>query len=331
MSSGNDTYIVGFILLGLSSNPKIQIVLFFIFLIMYMIILNGNIIIIILILTNINLHTPMYFLLSNLSFLDLCYSTSIVPRMLRDFLSENKIISYSQCAAQLYISLSLGVTECILLSIMAYDRFIAICYPLHYTTIMTKVVCIRIAAGTWMCGFLFSILHVTLTFNVNLCGNREINNFVCEVPEILSLSCENNIFVELVVFVAGVIFLMAPVTFILVSYVHIIWSILKITSSSGQRKAFSTCGSHLTVVTIFYGSAMAAYMKPRSLSTPGTDKVISIFYCIVTPMLNPIIYTLRNNDVITAFVKLRSRYFSANIRKENRLYVIVTCFRAFQI
>lgn len=308
MPSRNDTEVWEFVLLGLSSNPKTQVILFLIFMVGYMVILIGNILFIILIVTDASLHTPMYFFLSNLSFLDICYSTSTVPRMLRDFVSVRKVISYAECAAQMYISLSLGETECILLAIMAYDRFIAICYPLHYTTIISYMVCVRIAVGTWICGFILSISHVTLTLNVNLCGNNEINHFLCEVPEILSLSCENIILVEFIIFMVGVIILMTPVTFIVGSYIKIILSILKIASSAGRRKAFSTCGSHMIVVTIFYGSAMAAYMKPRSSSIPGTDKVIAIFYFIVTPMLNPIIYTLRNNDVKAALLKFRNRY-----------------------
>ncbi|XP_073491045.1 olfactory receptor 5AR1-like [Aquarana catesbeiana] len=309
MTVRNVTVVVEFILLGLSSNPKTQVILFFIFLFWYLIILIGNQIFIILILTDTSLHTPMYFFLANLSFLDLFYSTSIVPRMLRDLMSLRNGISYAECATQMYISLSFGETECILLAIMAYDRYVAICYPLHYTTIMSKMICLRIATGTWLCGFLLSISHVALTLNVDLCGNNVINHFLCEVPEILSLSCENIILVEFIIFVVGVIILMTPVTFIVVSYIKIMLCIIKIASSSGRRKAFSTCGSHMIVVAIFYGSAMAAYMKPRSSSIPGTDKVIAIFYTIVPPMLNPMIYTLRNNDVKVTFLKFRNRYF----------------------
>ncbi|XP_040214417.1 olfactory receptor 1019-like [Rana temporaria] len=309
MTVRNVTVVVEFILLGLSSDPKTQVVLFLIFLFWYMIILIGNILFIILILTDTNLHTPMYFFLSNLSFLDLFYSTSTVPRMLRDLMSVRNVISYAECATQMYMSLSFGETECILLAIMAYDRYVAICYPLHYTTIMSNMVCVRIATGTWLCGFLLSISHVGLTLNVDLCGNNVINHFLCEVPEILSLSCENIILVEFIIFVVGVIILMTPVTFIVVSYIKIILSIIKIASSSGRMKAFSTCGSHMIVVAIFYGSAMAAYMKPRSSSIPGTDKVIAIFYVIVPPMLNPMIYTLRNNDVKVTFLKFRNKYF----------------------
>ncbi|XP_063788376.1 olfactory receptor 5AR1-like [Pseudophryne corroboree] len=307
MSWKNQTVVTEFILLGLSSEPRTKIILFFVFLYVYIIILIGNISIITLILSDVSLHTPMYFFLCNLSFVDLCYSSSTVPRMLKDLMSVKKTISYAECAAQMYISLSLGENECILLAVMAYDRYVAICYPLHYTTIMSKMVCVRLSISTWICGFLLSISHVSLTLSVDLCGNNEINHFLCEVPEILSLACENILFIEFIIFVVGVIILMTPVTFIVISYVQIIVSILKIASSAGQQKAFSTCGSHMMVVTMFYGSAMAAYMKPRSSSLPGTDKLIAIFYFIVTPMLNPMIYTLRNNDVKSAFLKCRKR------------------------
>ncbi|KAG9463769.1 hypothetical protein GDO78_021119, partial [Eleutherodactylus coqui] len=300
----NETIQREFILLGLSNNPKTQVALFILFTSVYTIILIGNFLIIVLVLTDANLHTPMYFFLSNLSFLDLCYSTSTIPRMLRDLLSANKVISYGECVAQMYISLSSGVSECVLLAVMAYDRYVAICYPLHYTTIMSKVVCIRLAVGTWIFGFLQSIFGVMVIFKVDLCGHNKINHFLCEVPGVLSLGCGNIIFVELLIYIIGIIILLTPVTFIATSYVNIILNISKIASSSGRRKAFSTCGSHMMVVVIFYGTAMASYMKPRSSSLPGTDKVIAVFYAIVTPMLNPIIYTLKNNDVKAAFLKL---------------------------
>ncbi|XP_063788270.1 olfactory receptor 5V1-like [Pseudophryne corroboree] len=281
MSWKNQTVVTEFILLGLSSEPRTKVILFSIFLLVYMITLIGNISIITLILSDISLHTPMYFLLGNLSFLDLCYSSSTVTRMFKDLMSVKKTISYAECATQMYISLSLGENECILLVVMAYDRYIAICYPLHYTTIMSKMVCVRLSISTWICGFLHSVPHVSLTLSVDRCGNNEINHFMCELLEILSLGCGNILIMEFIIFVVGVIVLMAPVTFIITSYVQIIVSILKITSSAGQRKAFSTCGSHMMVVTMFYGSAMAAYMKPRSSSLPGTDKFIAIFYLLL--------------------------------------------------
>ncbi|XP_066433733.1 olfactory receptor 13C9-like [Eleutherodactylus coqui] len=303
----NETILREFVLLGLSSDPKTQVALFIVFTSVYAVILIGNFLIIVLVLTDANLHTPMYFFLSNLSFLDLCFSTSTLPRMLRDLLSINKVISYSECAAQMYIALSLGQSECVLLAVMAYDRYVAICYPLHYTTIMSKKVCIRLAIGTWMCGFFMSASLVTLTFNIDMCGHNVINHFACEVTAVLSLGCGNITLVELIIYIVDIIILPMPVIFIVMSYVNIIQNILKIASSSGRRKAFSTCGSHMMVVAIFYGSVMASYMKPRSSSLPGTDKVITVFYAIVTPMLNPMIYTLRNNDVKVAFLKLLTK------------------------
>ncbi|KAM4626909.1 olfactory receptor 10A7-like [Discoglossus pictus] len=304
MALKNGTIVSEFILLGLTSNPRILIAIFVIFLIIYLIILIGNCLIVTVTITDISLQTPMYFFLSNLSFLDICYSTSIVPRMLRDMMSTKKTISFPECAAQMYISLSLGETECILLAVMAYDRYVAICHPLHYTTIINRSVCIKIATGTWICGFLLAISHVALTMNSDFCGSNQINHFECEVPEVLMLGCGNKIIIEFVIFLVGVIILMIPVTFIIISYIKIIIAIFKISSSAGRQKAFSTCGSHIMVVILFYGSAMAAYMKPRSSSSPDSDKIIAIFYTVITPLLNPLIYTLRNKEVKTALKKI---------------------------
>ncbi|XP_040214409.1 putative olfactory receptor 2B3 [Rana temporaria] len=312
MSSKNETPVKEFILLGLSSEPGTQTILFVAFFVIYIIILVGNILIITVTTTDRCLQTPMYFFLTNLSFMDICVSTTSVPRMLKDLLAEKKTISYAECVAQMYISLSLGECECILLAVMAYDRYIAICYPLHYTTVINRLVCIRIALGTWICGFLLSVCHVILTLNINLCGQNEINHFLCEVPEVLSLGCEDIVIVEYVIFIVGVLILIIPVTFICLSYIRIILNILKITSVAGQKKAFSTCGSHMIVVTMFYGSAMAVYMKSRSTSSADMDKMITVFYFIITPMLNPLIYTLRNKEVKSALRKFgNNNLFSA--------------------
>ncbi|CAI9558327.1 unnamed protein product [Staurois parvus] len=300
MSSKNETLVQEFVLLGLSSDPRTQTILFVAFLVIYIIILVGNILIITVTTTDSCLQTPMYFFLTNLSFMDICVSTTSVPRMLKDLLAEKKTISYAECVTQMYISLSLGECECILLAVMAYDRYIAICYPLHYTTVINRLVCIRIALGTWICGFLLSVCHVILTLNINLCGRNEINHFLCEVPEVLSLGCEDIVIVEYVIFIVGVLILI----------IRIILNILKITSVAGQKKAFSTCGSHMIVVTMFYGSAMAVYMKSRSKSSADIDKIITVFYFIITPMLNPLIYTLRNKEVKSALRKFRKNYFS---------------------
>ncbi|XP_053327954.1 putative olfactory receptor 2B8 [Spea bombifrons] len=308
MAWNNDTAMSEFILLGLSGKPKTRVILFMVFLIFYLIILIGNTLIILLTTREKSLQTPMYFFLTNLSVMDVWVSSTIIPRMLNDLTSVKKTISYTECITQMYVSLSLGKCECILLAIMAYDRYIAICYPLHYNEVINRPVCIRLAAGTWICGFLLSIPHIALTLSVNLCGHNEINHFLCEVPEFLSMGCENITIAEFVIFIVGVIILIIPVIVISLSYVQIILSILKIASFTGQQKAFSTCGSHMIVVTLFYGSAMAAYMKPRSYSSPDTDKMITIFYFIITPMLNPMIYTLRNKEVKSALKKFRHKH-----------------------
>ncbi|KAM4626907.1 olfactory receptor 5V1-like [Discoglossus pictus] len=304
MALKNITSVTEFILLGLSNNPTTQMSLFVIFFLIYLIILIGNSLIITATLTNTNLQTPMYFFLNNLSFLDICYSTSTVPRMLRDLLSSDKSISAQECATQLYISLSLGRTECILLTVMAYDRYVAICYPLHYTSIISRSVCIRTMASTWLYAFVLSIPHVAIIFNKTHCIDNEINHFMCEMPELLSLGCGDVTTMTFVIFVDGVIVLIIPICFIIISYIIIIKLILTISSFAGQQKAFSTCIPHILVVILFYGSAMATYMKPRSSS--NMDKMIAVFYIIITPTLNPLIYTLRNKEVKTSLRKIRT-------------------------
>ncbi|KAM4626923.1 putative olfactory receptor 2B8 [Discoglossus pictus] len=305
MDRENETVVKEFILLGFSINPEINIALFLVFFIIFVIILIGNILIIMLTMTDNSLQTPMYFFLTNLSFIDICYSSSIVPRMLSDLLSTKKTISFQECATQMYFSLSLGEAECVLLAIMAYDRYVAICFPLHYTRTINRSACVQLASGSWICGFLLSIYLVIVTWNVNLCGHNKINHFLCEVPEVLSMGCENIMIIELAIFIVGIIILMVPVTFIIVSYIKIITAILRIASSAGRQKAFSTCGSHMIVVTLYYGSTMATYMKPRSSSSSDTDKSIAVCYTIITPMLNPLIYTLRNKEVKAALRKIK--------------------------
>ncbi|KAM4626948.1 putative olfactory receptor 2B8 [Discoglossus pictus] len=303
MALKNVTSVTEFILLGLSNKPTTQISLFVIFFLIYLVILIGNSLIITATLTDANLQTPMYFFLNNLSFLDICYSTSTVPRMLRDLLSSDKSISAQECAAQLYISLSLGRTECILLTVMAYDRYVAICYPLHYTSIISRSVCIKSMAANWLGIFVLTIPYVVLIFNKTHCIDNEINHFLCEMPELLSLGCGDVTTIKFMIFVDGVIILIIPICFIIVSYIIIIKEILNISSSAGQQKAFSTCTPHILVVTFFYGSAIATYMKPRSSS--DTDKMIAVFYIIIAPTLNPLIYTLRNKEVKTSLRKIR--------------------------
>ncbi|XP_069841418.1 olfactory receptor 2D3-like [Dendropsophus ebraccatus] len=304
MAWNNVSLVTEFILLGLTDNYLLQIIFFILFLIIYLMILSGNFLIILVTITDISLHNPMYFFLANLSFLDICYSSSIIPRMLRDFLSFRKNISMAECVTQMYCSLGLGETECILLAVMAYDRYIAICYPLHYTSIIRKSVCIKVASGTWICGFLLAIPSVAVVWSLDRCGRNVINHFECEIPELLSLACDSIATMELINYTIGTTVLIVPVIFIISSYVKIIRSILRIASSTGRQKAFSTCGSHIMVVTVFYGSAMVSYLKPRSLATAGTDKLLAVFYSAITPMLNPLIYTLRNKEVKSALIKV---------------------------
>ncbi|KAM4626908.1 olfactory receptor 10A7-like [Discoglossus pictus] len=303
----NDTIVNEFILIGLTSHPTTRVSLFVIFFFFYLIILIGNILIIIVILTDSSLQTPMYFFLTNLSCLDICYSSTNVPRMLQDLITDKKTISFAECGVQMYVSLSFGITQCFLLAVMAYDRYIAICYPLHYTTVMNSLVCLRTALSTWLCGFAFSIVQTTITLNVQLCGHNKINHFFCEGPAFLSLGCSEILINEIITFILCVIILMIPVCFILISYINIIITILKIASSAGRRKAFSTCTSHIMAVTLYFGTCMAMYMKPKSYYSPERDKIIAVFYIVVTPMLNPLIYTLRNKDIKTGLKNVFSR------------------------
>ncbi|KAM9311415.1 olfactory receptor 5AR1-like [Gastrophryne carolinensis] len=300
----NHTAIKEFIFLGLSSNGAVQIELFVIFLFIYLIILFANSMIILATVMDRKLQTPMYFFLANLSFLDMFYSSSVTIPALRNQAATRKTIWFAECFTQMYISFGLGAVECILLAALAYDRYIAICYPLHYTIIINKASCVKIAAGTWFCGFAFTNIPLAVTWDAEFCGQNVVNHFFCEVPMLLAIGCGNVPTAELVIFALCLQLLIVPVGFIIMTYINIIRAILKIKSSAGRQKAFSTCGSHITVATMFYGSAAISYMKPHSESSPNKDKLPAIFYSMVTPMLNPLVYTLRNNEVKLALRKL---------------------------
>ncbi|XP_069601692.1 olfactory receptor 2C3-like [Ranitomeya imitator] len=292
-----------FILLGVSTVPHLQVLCFLVFLVMYMIILSGNFLLIIVVRSNPNLHSPMYFFLSNLSFIDICFSSTIVPVLLKNTLSKDQSISLLGCGFQMFFSLVLGATECILLSVMAYDRFAAICRPLHYSTIMNSKVCVCLALVSWSIGVINALIHVTLVFQLPLCSNYHVNHFFCEVPLFLRLSCKDPLFNEVAMYIAAGIIVMCAFFLTLVSYVNIISTILKICSSNGRQKAFSTCASHLTVVTLYYGTIMIVYFQPRSSFSPETNNSVSVLYTVVTPMLNPIIYSIRNKDVKNSILK----------------------------
>ncbi|XP_004387121.1 olfactory receptor 2B2-like [Trichechus manatus latirostris] len=309
MNKVNESILWEFILLGFSDRPWLELPLFVVFLVSYILTILGNLAIILVSRLDSKLHTPMYFFLTNLSLLDLCYTTSTVPQMLINICSTRKVISYGGCVAQLFIFLALGSTECLLLAVMSFDRFVAICRPLHYSIIMHQRLYLQLAAASWISGFSNSVLQSTLTLQMPLCGHKEVDHFFCEVPALLKLSCVDTTVNEAELFFISVLFLLIPLTLILISYAFIAQAVLQIQSAEGRRKAFGTCGSHLIVVSLFYGTAIYMYMQPPSPASKDRGKMVSLFYGILTPMLNPLIYTLRNKDVKGAFKGLVARVF----------------------
>ncbi|XP_046322383.1 olfactory receptor 2Y1-like [Marmota monax] len=306
MGSFNTSSGESFILVGFSDWPQLEILLFVFILIFYSLTLLGNTTIIILSRIDPRLHTPMYFFLSHLSFLDLCFTTSTVPQLLINLQGLDRTISYGGCVAQLFIYLALGSTECVLLVVMAIDRYAAVCRPLHYTTIMHPLLCQALAITSWVGGFMNSLIQTGLMMAIPLCGHQ-LNHFFCEMPVFLKLACEDTGGTEAKMFVARVIILVVPAALILVSYVYIAKAVLKVKSMAGRRKAFGTCGSHLLVVFLFYGSAIYTYLQPIHSYSEKEGKFVALFYTIVTPILNPLIYTLRNKDVKGALWKVLRR------------------------
>ncbi|KAG9463594.1 olfactory receptor 2D3-like [Eleutherodactylus coqui] len=295
-----------FILLGLSTDPHLQIILFLILLIIYLMNISGNLLLIMIVRINPALHSPMYFFLTNLAIIDICFSSSVIPVLLGNTLAQDKSISFLGCATQMYVSLSLGATECLVLAVMAYDRFAAICRPLRYYNIMNKAMCIYLAVGSWSIGFINSLVQVNLTFQLSFCQGVNINHYFCEAPALIRMACGDTFLNELSIVITGAIIGMGCFSLILISYVHIISSILKISSSQGRQKSFSTCASHLTVVSIYYGTIMFMYLQPHSKKyfPSETDTVLPILYTAVTPMLNPFIYSVRNKDVKSTLINL---------------------------
>ncbi|XP_063159042.1 olfactory receptor 5A2-like [Candoia aspera] len=297
----NQTDSSDFILLGLSSDPQLQIWFFLIFSIIFLITMSGNITIILIIRMGPSLSAPMYYFLSHLSFVDICYSTNIVPKMLMNFLMKQKTISFTFCILQMFCTLLLGVTEIFLLSAMAYDRYTAVCHPLHYIMIMNKAICMYLVLGAWLMGLLSATLNTVPIFGLHFCGLHEINHFSCELPPLLKASCSDTFLNNVILLCFAVMCGLGSFLPTLVSYVHIISTIMKIHSAEGRSKAFSTCSSHLIVVGLQYMTGMSQYMKPSNISFITLDELISIQYNILTPMLNPIIYSLKNKEVKRAF------------------------------
>lgn len=308
MEMENYSAVTEFFLMGLSQFPDVQILLFTLCLIMYMIILLGNSLLIIISILDSHLHTPMYFFLGNLSFLDICYTSSSVPPMLVMFVSECKSISFTGCAMQMTISLALGSTECVLLAVMAYDRYVAIGNPLRYPIIMNRVLYVHMAAWCWIIGSLNALVQTVPIMMSSFCGNNIIHSLTCEILALLKLICSDIYTNMLIMTVASIVLLVIPLSLIFISYIFVLSSILRINSTEGRKKAFSTCSAHLTVVILFFGSAIFMYMKPKSKDTNTSDEIIGLSYGVVTPMLNPIIYSLRNKEVKEGMKKVLSRH-----------------------
>lgn len=295
MDVKNSTIATELILMGFSKDTMTNIFLFVLFFLIYVVTVVGNCAIMYVIFLNTHLHTPMYFFLGNLSFLDLSNTSSAVPRLLIDLFSAQRTISLSACLIQLKVLLLVGATECLLLAVMAYDRYIAICRPLHYPILMKWSVCHKLTAFVWIYSFM-TVIMPSFGLPVKLCYPNKINHFMCEVLPVIKLSCDNTYIKEIVIFSFSLISLLPPFLFILTSYICIITAILKI-HSTGRSKASSTCTSHITVVVLYYGTGMVTYFRPLTDDSPNQEKYISIFYVIIAPMLNPLIYSLNNGEV----------------------------------
>ncbi|XP_014943426.1 olfactory receptor 5B3-like [Acinonyx jubatus] len=302
----NRTEVMQFILLGLTSDPELQVPLFIVFTLIYLITLVGNLGMMALILLDSRLHTPMYFFLSNLSLVDLCYSTAVTPKVMAGLLIRDKVISYNACASQMFFFAAFATVESYLLASMAYDRYAAVCKPLHYTTTMTTGVCACLAIGSYTCGFLNASIHTGDTFSLSFCMSNVIHHFFCDVPAVMVLSCSDRRVSELVLVYVVSFNSFFALMVILISYIFIFITILKMHSSTGYQKALSTCASHLSAVSIFYGTVIFMYLQPSSSRSMDTDKMASVFYTMVIPMLNPVVYSLRNKEVKSAFIKVVS-------------------------
>ncbi|XP_069083564.1 olfactory receptor 13G1-like [Pleurodeles waltl] len=300
----NQTALTEFILIGLSKYPNLHSTLIVIFLFIYLMAFVGNVLITVVISADPRLHTPMYFFLINLSVLDICCTTAAIPKMLDILIMKRMAISYSGCITQLYLFTAALSTELILLTVMAYDRYVAICFPLRYTVMMNRMACMLFAGFAWMLGFLNSLIHTSLILRLSFCEEDTIDHFFCEIPPVLKLASSNTFVNDVVIVIADVILGMVCFLLTAISYTYIISTILKIRSAEKKKKAFSTCASHMTAVTIFYGGVIYTYIRPAFSDKMEADKVVSAMYAIMAPVLNPIIYSLRNKEVINAIKKI---------------------------
>ncbi|XP_009680897.1 olfactory receptor 5AR1-like [Struthio camelus] len=307
MAQGNHSEVMEFILLGFTNLPGL---LFVVFLLIYVTTLVGNLGMIILIGTDSQLHVPMYLLLSNLSFLDICYSSSVTPKLLSGLLAERNTISFNGCITQFYFYAVFGTTEAIFLAVMAYDRYVAICEPLRYLSVMSPRVCVQLVAGSYVAGTLNALVHAGALFQLSFCGPNVVNHFYCEIPPLLLLSCSDTRINEMVMVTSIGFIITTSALAIFVSYACILLAIWNIRSVGGRQKAFSTCTSHLMAVALFYGSAAFLYLYPLSNHSEDQRKTASLFYTVVTPMLNPFIYSLRNKEVKDALRRATKKFLS---------------------
>lgn len=303
----NCSTVTEFILVGFRDQPKLEITFFTIFLVLYITTLVGNGGMITIINVDPQLHTPMYYFIRNLSFLDLCYSSAIAPKALANFIEKKNIISYEGCVAQLMLFTIFVTTEGFLLAVMAYDRFIAICYPLLYSLKMSKTSCHHLVASSYICGCANGVIQTTVSFHLRFCNHSKINHFFCDVPAVMNAAMTNTYINEAVMFSLCNVIIAITTGVIFTSYAYILSTILKMHSADGRQKAFSTCASHITAVVIFYGTVFFIYAQPASISSPFQSKIVSVFYTLVIPMLNPLIYSLRNKDVKKALRRALGR------------------------
>ncbi|XP_007435033.1 olfactory receptor 6F1-like [Python bivittatus] len=304
MESANQSLVKAFVILGFPASLEVRMLFFALFLATYVLTVTANVVIISVIKMNRPLQRPMYYFLGNFSFMEIWYTTSTVPKMLESFLVGGSSISVAGCIVQLYLFFSLGSTECFLLATMAYDRYLAICHPLHYPTFMTLHLTIWLATAAWVCGFLAPLLPILLISQLSFCGPKEIHHFFCDAGPLLRRSCGNAFLSSTLVSVLASVVILSTCLLTMVSYIFIISTILHIPSATGRQKAFSTCGSHLAVVVIYYATVIFIYVRPISPSVSNLDTVASVFYAVVTPLLNPMIYSLRNKEVKDALKRL---------------------------
>ncbi|XP_007074091.1 olfactory receptor 2AE1 [Panthera tigris] len=296
----NQTSLADFILEGLFDDSLTHLFLFSLTIVVFLIAVSGNMLTILLICADARLHTPMYFLLSQLSLMDLMHVSTTIPKMATNYLSGKKTISFVGCATQHFLYLSLGGAECLLLALMSYDRYVAICHPLRYTVLMNRKVGLMMVVMSWLGASINSLIHTVISMHLPFCGSRKIHHFYCEFPAILKLVCGDITVYETIVYIISIVLLLLPTLFISTSYAFILHSVIQMRSAGSKRNAFATCSSHLIVVSFWFGACVFSYMRPRSQRTPLQDKVGSVFYSIITPTLNPLIYTLRNKDVAKA-------------------------------